>query len=175
MNKITDNKSEGTAQFQRCFSATLSYLSYRPRGEAELRQKLTQRGFPKDAQNAVISKLTEDGLVNDSIFAQFYKDARDHLRPRSKWVTRQELKQMGISSEIIEEVTSTINDDDNAYRAAMEKAKLLVDVDYETFSRKVGSHLQRRGFSSSVTKQALNKAWEDRNIPSDGTCQTCPH
>jgi regulatory protein len=175
VSKITEHQPEADGEFQRCFSAALSYLSYRPRGEAELRQRLTQRGFPKEAQNAVIGKLTEDGLVNDTIFAQFYKDARDYLRPRSKWLTKQELKQLGISSEIIEQVISTIDDDDNAYRAAMEKAKRLVNVDYETFSRKVGSHLQRRGFSSSVTKQALNKAWEDRKRPSEGTSQSCPH
>ncbi|MDO8578420.1 MAG: regulatory protein RecX, partial [Dehalococcoidales bacterium] len=113
-------------------------------------------------------------LLNDAIFAQFYKDALDYLRPRSKWMTRQDLKQKGISSEIIEQVVSTIDDEDNAYRAAMEKSKRLTDVDYETFSRKVGSHLQRRGFSSSVIKHALNKAWEDRKRPSDGMSQTCP-
>lgn len=174
MSKITDNQSEANGQFQRCLSAALRYLSYRPRGEAELRERLTQRGFPEDAQNAVIGKLTEDGLVNDAIFAQFYTDARDHFRPRSKWMTRQELKQKGISSEIIDQVVSTIDDDDNAYRAALEKAKRIADVDYETFSRKVGSHLQRRGFSSSVTKHALNKAWEDRKRPSEETSQACP-
>ena len=117
----------------------------------------------------MVAQLTDDGLLNDAIFAEFYKDARDYFRPRSKWLTRQELKQKGISSEIIEQVVGTIDDEDNAYRAALEKAKRLSEVDYETFVRKVGSHLQRRGFSSSVIKHALNKAWEDRKRPSEGT------
>ncbi len=174
MSKITDHQSEANGQFQRCFSAALRYLSYRPRGEAELRARLTQRGFPKEAQNAVVSQLTEDGLLNDTIFAQFYKDALDYLRPRSKLMTRQYLKQKGISSEIIEQVVSTVDDEDNAYRAAREKAKRLKSVDYETLCRKVGSHLQRRGFNSSVIKHALNKVWEDRDKPSEETSQTCP-
>jgi regulatory protein len=173
MSNLTDQQSE-TRQSERCLSAALRYLSYRPRGEAELRERLTQRGFPKEAQNAVISKLSEDGLINDAIFAQFYKDARDYFRPRSKWLTEQELKQKGISSEIIDQVVSTIDEEDNACRAALEKSKRLTDVDYETFRRKVGSHLQRRGFSSSLIKQALNKAWEDRGRPSEGPSQSCP-
>ncbi len=175
MQKITDLKSEPGAQYERCLRAALNYLSYRPRGEGELRERLNLRGFSQDAQNAVISKLTEDGLINDAIFAQFWKDAREYLHPASKWMTRQELKQKGISKEIIDQVVSTIDDEGNACRAASEKAKRVKDVDYETFYRKVGSHLQRRGFSSSVIKHALNKAWEDRNRPSDGTSQACPH
>ncbi len=168
MSKITEVQSEKNDKFERCMSAALRYLSYRPRADAELRQRLTQRGFSKDSQNAVIAKLTEDGLVNDEAFAQFWKDAMDYLHPSSKWVTRQELKQKGISSETIDQVVSTIDDEDNAYRAALAKAKRLSGVDFESFSRKVGSHLQRRGFSSSVVKHALNKAWEDRDKPEQG-------
>ncbi|MDO8578421.1 MAG: regulatory protein RecX, partial [Dehalococcoidales bacterium] len=107
MQKITDLKSEPKDQFERCLSAALRYLNYRPRAEAELRARLTLRGFPEEAQNAVVRQLAEDGLLNDAIFAQFYKDALDYLRPRSKWMTRQDLKQKGISSEIIEQVVST--------------------------------------------------------------------
>lgn len=170
MNEITDVNPVNNDKFDRCLNAALLYLSYRPRGEAELRQRLSRRGFAKETQNSVINRLTEDGLINDEIFAQFWKDARDYYKPSSKWVTRQELKQKGISSEIIEQVVSTIDEEDNAYRAALEKAKRLSGADFETFSRKTGSHLQRRGFSSSVIKHALNKAWEDRDKPLEQTC-----
>lgn len=170
MVKKAETESKDNDKFEKCLSAALRFLSYRPRGEAELRQRLTLHGFGKKNQDAVIARLTEDGLINDEIFAQFWKDARDYLHPHSKWMTRQELKQKGISSEIIEQVVSTIDEEDSAYRAALAKAKRMSGVDFESFSRKIGSHLQRRGFSSSVIKHALNKAWEDRDKPSESAC-----
>ena len=161
MNKITALQGQGN--FQRCLDAAVHYLSYRPRGEAELRARLTQRGFAGDIQDAVIIKLRDQGLVNDSAFAQFWKDNRDTFRPRSKWLTGLELRRKGVDTEIIDRVVDTIDDKANAYNAAQNKARQLSGADYPTFQRRLGGYLQRRGFNSSVIKGTLERIWQEQN------------
>ncbi len=39
--------------FHRCLNAAAHYLSYRPRSESELRERLLQRGFDGDSVEAV--------------------------------------------------------------------------------------------------------------------------
>ena len=48
---------------QRCLNAALRFLSYRPRSEAELRERLRRRGFDSDSIEAVTAKLKEQGLL----------------------------------------------------------------------------------------------------------------
>lgn len=163
MNRTTALQGQGN--FQRCLDAAVRYLSYRPRGEAELRDRLTQRGFAGDIQDAVITKLRDQGLVNDSAFAQFWRDNRDTFRPRSKWLTGLELRRKGVDTEIIDRVVDTIDDEANAYRAAQSKARSLLEgsgADYPTFHRRLGGYLQRRGFSSSVIKGTLERMWQEQ-------------
>ena len=70
--------------FNRCFNAALHYLSYRPRSESEMRERLQRRGFDSDSVEAVLTKLKEQELVNDIAFAQFWKDNRQAFSPRSQ-------------------------------------------------------------------------------------------
>ena len=149
-------------RFQRCLNVAVRYLSYRPRGEAELRERLTQRGFSGELQDAVINKLSKQGLVNDAAFAQFWKDNRESFRPRSQWLTGLELRQKGVANEIIDRVVDTINDEANAYRVALSKARHLSGADYPNFRRKLGGYLYRRGFSPNIIKSTLKQIWQDR-------------
>jgi regulatory protein len=162
-----ETESTRSGDFQRCMKAAVRYLSYRPRGEAELRERLTQRGFARDIQDAVINKLSGQGLVNDSAFAQFWADNREAFRPRSQWLTRLELSRKGVANEVIDQVVNTIDDEANAYRAAQSKARQLSGADYPTFRRKLGGYLQRRGFSSSVIKGTLERIRQDQKRPNN--------
>ncbi len=133
-------------RFHRCFNAAVHYLSYRPRSESELRERLRQRGSDGDSVEAVITRLKEQGLVNDMAFAQFWKDNRESFSPRSRWLTRLELRQKGVANDIIDQVVEAIDDDDSAYRAALSKSRSLPQSDYPGFRRRLGEYLKRRGF-----------------------------
>jgi len=55
----------------RCYETAVRFLGYRPRSESELRNRLARRGFTSDIIETVITKLAEQGLINDSSFARF--------------------------------------------------------------------------------------------------------
>jgi regulatory protein len=148
--------------FHRCFNAAALYLSYRPRSEFELRGRLHQRGFDDDNLEAVIAKLKEQGLVDDIAFAQFWKDNRESFSPRSRWLTKLELRRKGIANDIIDQVVDTVNDDNNAYRAALSKARSLSPFDYQGFRRRLGEYLKRRGFGYEVINHTIEQLWQEQ-------------
>jgi len=151
-----------TDLFQRCLNAALHYLSYRPRSEAELRQRLHRRGFDGDNVEATLVKLKEQGLVNDLAFAQFWNDNRQSFRPRSQRLTRLELKQKGVAQDIIDQVVAEVDDEDSAYRAAVGKARRLPLADYYGFRRRLGEYLKRRGFDYGVITHTVERVWQER-------------
>ena len=145
----------------RCLNTAYRFLSYRPRSEAEMKDRLHRRGFEDSKIEIVINKLKEQKLLDDTAFAQFWKENRDTFRPRSQRLTRLELKKKGVADEIVNEVTDDSNDMDSAYQAALKKARRLAGEDYEVFNRRVGDFLKRRGFDYAVIHQTVKRLWQE--------------
>ncbi len=148
--------------FQRHFNRAIQYLSYRPRSESELRKKLSQPGVDGALQEAVITRLKERGLLDDTAFAQFWKDNRESFSPRSRWLTRLELRQKGVASDIIDQVVEAIDDDDSAYRAALSKTRSLTQSNYQGFRRRLSEYLKRHGFSYEVINHTVARLWQEQ-------------
>jgi regulatory protein len=146
---------------QRCLNAALRYLAYRLRSESELRERLVRRGFDGDSVATAIARLKAQGLVDDLAFAQFWKENRQSFSPRSQWLTRHELKQKGVTDDVIERVVADVDDEDSAYRAAIAKARRLPVNDYQGFRRRLGEYLKRRGFGYGVINNTVKKIWEE--------------
>ena len=168
--ELSDSQIEALARsdhFHRCLNAAARYLSYRPRSESELRERLYRRGFGDDSVEAVIAKLKEQGLVDDIAFAQFWKDNRESFSPRSRWLTKLELRRKGVAEEIMDKVVNTVDDEDSAYRAALSKARSLPLSDYQDFRRRLGDYLRRRGFSYEVINHTVELMWQEQEVGSD--------
>ena len=146
-------------KFRRCLNAATRYLGYRPRSEFELRERLGRGGFDSGSVEAVLGRLREQGLVDDVDFAQFWKDNRQSFSPRSRSLTRLELRRKGVAEEIIDQVVSGVSDDDSAYRAALSRARRLPASDWESFRRRLGGYLKRRGFSYGVINNTVEQLW----------------
>jgi len=168
VNQVEELTREG--YFSRCLIAATHYLSYRPRSEFELRKRLNQRGFERDVIEAVITRLKEQGLVDDVAFAQFWKENRDTFSPRSRWLTGLELRRQGVADDVIDSVVDGVDDSDNAYRAAYSRMRRLPLSDYQTFRQRLGDYLKRRGFSYGIITDTVKRLWrelgqEERAVP----------
>ncbi len=162
--ELSASQIEALARFDRChrcLNTAAHYLSYRPRSEFELRERLHQRGFDDDSVAAVLAKLKEQGLVDDMAFAQFWKDNRESFSPRSQRLTKLELRRKGVASNIIDQIADTIDDEDSAYRAALSKARSLPPADYQSFRRRLGDYLKRRGFGYGVINHTIERLWPE--------------
>ena len=168
--ELSERNIEALTRFDllhRCLNAAIHYLSYRPRSEAELRGRLHRRGFDGDNVEAAIAKLREQGLVDDLAFAQFWKDNRESFSPRSQWLTRLELRQRGVADDIIDQVVADVDDEDSAYRAALSRARSLPLCDYQSFRRRLGEYLKRRGFGYRVISHTVERVWQEQGVGLD--------
>jgi regulatory protein len=163
--ELSANQIEALARsdcFYRCLNTAVHYLSYRPRSEFELRERLQRRGFDNESVDAVLAKLKEQGVVDDMAFAQFWRDNRQSFSPRSQWLTKLELRQKGVAADIIDQVVDAVDNADSAYRAALSKARSLPQSDYPSFRRRLGEYLKRRGFGYGVINHTVERIWQEQ-------------
>ena len=148
--------------FKTCLEAALHYLGYRPRSEAEVRQRLRRRGFRDEVVDEVIIRLKELRLLDDVAFAHYWKDSRLSFRPRSKRLIKLELRQKGVSAETANEVVEDLDDESAAYEAGVKKARALSNLDYNEFRRRLSGYLRRRGFDYGTASAAVARLWQER-------------
>jgi regulatory protein len=56
---------------------------------------------------------------------------------------------------------ANVDEEDGAYQAAIAKARRLPLGDYESFRKRLGEYLKRRGFGYGVIKNTFKKVWEE--------------
>lgn len=146
--------------------AAYRLLAYRPRTQAELRQRLERR-FPQEAVAAVLRSLQEDGLLDDAAFAQAFLRSRLSRRPRSTLLLRRELQDHGVPREAAEAAVAGLDEETLARQAAAQGLRQLTRASGSAQDprRWLWRYLQRRGFSTEVIRHTVEEALrESANI-----------
>jgi regulatory protein len=156
----------------RSLNTALRFLSPRPRSEAEIRARLRRQGYDMEIIQQVIARLKEQKLVDDTLFAQFWRGNRENFKPRSRRLIEIELKQKGVDAETIAETTAGFDDEIGAYKAAQKKAISLSGLDYPVFRKRLGTFLRQRGFPYELINRTIERIWQEQgNIQPD--LQSC--
>lgn len=148
--------------FQQCLDAAYRYLSYRPRSEVEVKQRLHQRGFDAEVVDKTIAKLKEQSLIDDLAFARFWKENRLSFKPRSKRLIMKELNDKKVTREIVEQITEDIDDMDNACKLGHRRMHIFAHLDYPEFHRRLSNYLSYRGFNYEVIKHTTALLWQEK-------------
>lgn len=145
------------------FNRALRYLSYRARSEAEMRKYLSDKGFSENVSQTVIDRLKDERLINDPRFAQDWIDNRVSFRPRSQTQLRFELRNKGLSEDLIEDALQEADLDD--IELACVAGKKLVGryarLGWLDFRQKLGAALARRGFSYETVRSVTRQLWDE--------------
>jgi len=151
--------------FERYYTSAIRFLARRPRSSKEIRDNLSKKKAPEEIITAILKKLQEQKFQNDNEFAQWWVDQRTRFKAKSDRVIKLELRQKGISDEVISEVFA--NEQTNK---KSDKAKALAIVQkyqsrYGTLTReeryrKLGGLLARRGFDWEVSKAVIDDIFE---------------
>jgi regulatory protein len=141
----------------------LRRLERRAYSEAELREVLIKKGVSEAVIAELMSAFKRVGLVDDVAFAQSLVETRHHLGHRSRLAVVQELRRKGVSDEVIDEATETIDREselEQAHALARSKSRSLAKLEPQVAYRRLAGALARRGFSPSivaqVTRESLN-------------------
>jgi len=157
---------------ERTTNKALFLLSYRPRSEKEMEQRLkmylkksepTLKKAPYFLQiktNQVIKKvigiLKKRKLIDDCEFAAWWCEQRARFRPRSLLQLRMELGGKGISKEIIDEALLKSGYDEEKMAKKLVEKKLS-GLKGEGKEKRLIAYLTRKGFSYKLVKSLIDE------------------
>jgi regulatory protein len=130
----------------------LNLLSRRDHSEAELRRKLSPKGFSAEELDTVMTRLRNAGYLDDRRFAHSFAEAAIRNGRGYGFRLRMDLSRRGIQDEIIEDTLATLGTE---YDEIATLSELMVrkfkgfdpQRADERQKRRVISYFQRRGFS----------------------------
>ena len=151
------------ADVTRAREKALRLLDYRPRSSKEIERRLAKAGFAQEVVEETLKRLEELGLIDDLQFARVWINHRKALgKTRIKW----ELRQKGVSNDVVEEALSAV-DPEMEYQSAVKAARSRwgkdKDPDKRTRRRRLAAFLQRKGFGWDVINGVLNELSPERS------------
>jgi regulatory protein len=153
---------------ERAYERALRFLSYRPRSTEEVARYLAGKQVSEDVAGEVIGRLQQADLLDDRAFARFWVENRESFRPRGSMALRYELRRKGVDDEAIEEAIRDVDEDEGAYRVAQAQARRLAGADRESFRRRLGGYLSRRGYAYATARETVERLWREVSAH-DGT------
>ncbi len=151
------------------WDAALRLLGVRARSRAEIRERLTRRGFGEEAIDDVVRRLEESGLVDDDDFAHQWVESRHRHSGRGRLALRRELRAKGVARHTVEAALAEIEPGDERAQAAALAAKKLASssldltdrADRAKAFRRLSGALGRRGFPPEVISSVVSEAIAD--------------
>ncbi|MGI8588710.1 MAG: regulatory protein RecX [Chloroflexia bacterium] len=173
-------------EFQSHYARALNFLAVRPRSEVEVRDRLRRKAVPPETIEAVMARLRRAGYLDDAEFARYWIGERTRSSPRGPRLLRQELRTKGVSSQIIEAALAdfeqqaaeqqaeaapidfeqqgterAVEEESREVREALalaqRKLRSYSGLDPQTFRRRMGGFLLRRGYGYDVVSRVLKQ------------------
>jgi regulatory protein len=132
-------------------------LSFRLRSVFEIREYLKKKDWDSEVIILTIERLSQEGQLDDLVFARAWIQTRQLQRSRSKSHLRSELMLKRIDRDLIDEALSELEEDgeDAALDRLIEKmrrqSRYLDD-------KKLAEYLGRQGFKYGDIKKALARS-----------------
>ena len=139
-------------------SSAFRLLSYRPRSINEIQKRLLHK-FDVEIVDITITWLVKNELVNDEKFAIWWTESRVRQKLLSSSMIRKELLEKKVSLNVINNVLINVDDNLNASLLAQRISQKIEPQDLQEFRRKLYGRLLRRGYSSGVVLNSIDKAW----------------
>lgn len=140
----------------------LRLINFKMRTKEEIKRRMREKEYSDEVIEKTIDYLLYLNYLDDEEYAtRFIKD-RSNLKNIGSERIKRELYQKGIDKEIIDKEIEKIIDEDEEYNKARELAIKKLNTTYKNDDRsaryrKLGSFLQRRGYSMRVVMNLLNE------------------
>ncbi len=136
-------------------------LSYGLDSIANFRNKLRQKNYDNESINIIITKLKENGYLDDNKFAIEYAKYLKFKKKYGKTRIIQQLKKKGINDFIINEaiLDYEINEDDleDIIQISQKKLRLISGKSIEKQKQSLLLFLKNKGYSFEVAKIVIEK------------------
>lgn len=142
------------------YGKSLRFLAPRARSIEEMRCYLTKKGIPDSILESTLSRLVDEGLLDDAEFAGMFVRSRERTKPRSKFALTCELRQKGVSDAIITSTLESVDEYASAWNAVSRRIPGWRRFEKDTFKKKLFNYLQYRGFSYEIIQGTWERACE---------------
>ena len=134
---------------------TYNMIARKARTVKEVREKLYEKGYHKDAVEYAIKQVSSYGYLNDEDFAKNYVE--NAIRHKGSFRLRQELKLKGVSEEEINLALEDVEFDDQFSSALTLSKKYLKgkNLEEEKVREKLFRYLVQRGYGYDVIKKVM--------------------
>lgn len=156
--QLLDDILRAEAQRQ-AMNVALRLLSYEPRSQEGLRQRLLRRGFDPQAVEHVVARLRQMRLLDDAEFSRAFVESRQRWSPRGRRRLISELVAKQVDPVSARQAVASVDEDDAALRAAADRARALAAHPWPEFRRRLIAFLARRGFGWETASRATQEAW----------------
>lgn len=149
-----------TVQYPKALDAAVRQLALRQRSRGELEDMLKKRLYTEKTIEMVLYKLEKEGFLNDAEFASEWARARTRRQVGMARI-KSELRQKGVSGDVIDEALSDMPAEDIASAALALAEKLLSrhrsEEPRKAMEKSIAAML-RRGYSYQEAADALRAA-----------------
>ena len=145
----------------------LEFISFKPRTVQETRKKLADLEYSEDLIEETLHDLTENGILNDELYAGPWVEERTRLNPKSKRVLAYELRRKGISDDLIQSAVEEVDDYQSAYEIAKKRLYRYESLPKPDFQRKLGNFLAGRGYSYDVISETTRNLWTEKTTSAE--------
>jgi len=155
---------------QAAYAAALRLLAGREMSTARVRDRLHTRGFPDEAVESAVTRLTRAGVLDDRRAVQAAARTLVSVRMRGRYRVDRELERLGFDRALIDQAVRDVLEavDESVLVARVVESKMrggktLSDV---AAYRRLFAALLRKGFPGSLIRDALKPYWR-RSAPPD--------
>ncbi len=144
---------------QRAYVEGLRFLGRKARTRHEISKKLKEKEFTLPIIEEILTKLEQEGLIDDSLYAKEWTRQRISNHRKGKLWVGQELRQKGIAKDDITEALGEISVEEEWNSALMVGRKKWNQIkgDLTEKKRKTFPFLMRRGYSGEVTRKVMTE------------------
>lgn len=151
-------KLKATSAYTYKLFRLIAFCSLRPRSLREVDSWLTKKKIAQVESQKLKDRITQLKLVDDLTFAQWWVDQRREFRPMGVHRLRFELKNKGVTRDIIDKVLEHGGNDQNDATALLNKKYARVSANVrEKDKMKMVAFLVRRGFGFEIAKRAVDE------------------
>jgi len=152
--------SELSSDITKAKRIVFQLLKFRARSRKEIEDRLKKKKFTRETINSVIEYFDKIELINDEEFASGWMKSR-LTKPLGLRRISFELKQKGITEEIIEQLKDNIKDSYNEYEVVSDLAKSklnkLKNIELDRAKSRIYRYLLSRGFSIDVINEVVSE------------------
>ncbi len=154
-------RGKGADPYDWARQIVLRQLTAAPRSRAQLEQALRRRSCPDDIAAAVLDRMEEVGLVDDTAYAGMLVRSQQASRGLGRRALVQELHRRGVDEQTakaaLDEV-DPIDEEDRARALVAKRMRSMSGLDPVVQTRRLAGMLARKGYPAALSMRIVREA-----------------